>query len=45
MEVEGAVLPLYRKGVHSRVLGKGKGQESVAVEVWAERKEIMVINY
>lgn len=39
------MLPFIREGVPYRVLGTGKEQEYVVVEVWADKKKIVIINY
>lgn len=41
----GGCATFVSKGVPYRVLGTGKEQEYVVVEVWAEKKRIVVINY
>lgn len=41
----GGCITFIKQGVPYRVLGIGKEQEYVVVEVWAENKKIVVINY
>lgn len=41
----GGCATFIRKGVPYRVLGTGKEQEYVVVEVWADKKKIVIINY